>query len=81
MSDYERQVMEFVLVELEELLSQTPHVDRFCTIARQYVWLLEFTVAVLARLIDADANARKNPATLSVLIMATHADHIREVCW
>lgn len=67
-----------VLSGVESLLSQKPHIDRFCPVSRQYAWLLEFGAVLVACLLEKAPAAAVEVAVLSILRMGQRVDHIRE---
>jgi hypothetical protein len=70
--------LSYCLTETERLLSEKPHIDRFCPVSKKNFWLLQFAAHLLKRLIILDAIDVHSSVSLSILTMATHADHIRE---
>lgn len=67
-----------LLSAIERLLSQEPHIDRFCPVSRHNSWLLEFGATLMAQLLEKLPAARTEPAVLSLLRMGQRTDHIRE---
>lgn len=67
-----------LLSEVEGLLSQKPHIDRFCPVSQRHTWLLEFGATLVSRLVELKPETRTEPAVISVLRMGVRTDHIQE---